>query len=309
MRDLIRHPLLIHAIPRNDNDSIIIRASEIKDTSRLNDFYGSYPTLQALFRGYEVEFTVESNGKSASVTEFDSPITLRFFFTPEEMNLIDPMTLSVYKEADDGTITKLNGVLDLINLTYTVTSDHLCRFYLMAETASAEPWTNPFVDVIVSDWFFSAVEFVNRNNFCLGTSKNTFTPNGAMTRAMFWTVLGRMAGQDLYGNNAFEAAGLWAAGLWAAGAGISDGTNPGGYISREQLVTILWRYIGSPEADADLTRFADAGSVAEYAKDAMAWAVKNGIILGSNGALLPKDASTRAQTAAILQRYFKTVTQ
>ena len=62
----------LDAIPRNDNDSIIIRASEIKDISRLNDFYGSYPTLQALFRGYEVEFTVESNGKSASVTEFDT---------------------------------------------------------------------------------------------------------------------------------------------------------------------------------------------------------------------------------------------
>lgn len=303
MRDLIRHPLLIHAIPRNDNDSIIIRASEIKDISRLNDFYGSYPTLQALFRGYEVEFTVESNGKSASVTQFDGPITLRFFFTPEEMNLIDPMTLTVYKEADDGTVTKLNGVFDLINHTYTVTTDHLCRFYLLAEAASAEPWTNPFVDVKESDWFYGAVEFVNRNSFCLGTSKNTFTPNGSMTRAMFWTVLGRMAGQDLYGSNAFEAAGLW-----AAGAGISDGTNPDGHITREQLVTILWRYIGSPKADADLTRFSDAGNVTEYAKDAMAWAVKNGIILGSNGALLPKAAATRAQTAAILQRYFRAFT-
>ncbi len=69
------------------------------------------------------------------------------------------------------------------------------------------------------------------------------------------------------------------------------------------MVAILWRYAGSPKASGDLHKFSDAGSVASYAADPMAWAVENGILVGGNGALMPKDNATRAQVAAILQRF------
>lgn len=85
-------------------------------------------------------------------------------------------------------------------------------------------------------------------------------------------------------------------------AGITDGTNPNNNITREQIITILWRYAGSPKSSAHLSKFSDANSLSSYAKEAMAWAVENGIIIGTNGALFPKDNATRAQVAA-LQRF------
>jgi len=151
-----------------------------------------------------------------------------------------------------------------------------------------------------SDWFHSAVEFVNRNGFYMGTGANTFTPNGAMTRAMFWTVLGRVNGQTLSGSGVYDAARGW-----AMSAGITDGTSPYGDISREQIVTIIWRYAGSPKSDGELSAFSDADNVSDYAFDAMVWAVENGIILGNNGRLMPRDNATRVQAAAIIQRFIE----
>ena len=75
------------------------------------------------------------------------------------------------------------------------------------------------------------------------------------------------------------------------------------------MVTILWRYAVSPKAGDELSKFSDAGSVASYAAEAMAWAVEKGILAGANGALMPKDNATRAQVAAILQRFIKEATK
>ena len=290
----------LNTIPRNDNDAIIIKASEIKNVSTLGDFYQAYPTQQALYKGYEVSFIIESNNRSTPVTELLGEITLKFQLTPEELKGVDPNSIVVYKEDDNGVITKLHGTFDPATSTFKVTTNHLCNFYLMAQKASTEPWTNPFHDVKKSDWFYSAVEFANRNGIFAGTGSNTFSPNLSMTRAMLWTVLGRVNGQKLSGDDAFDNARTW-----AMNAGITDGTNPNGNITREQMVTILWRYAGSPKTDGDLSKFSDAKKVSDYAYDAMIWAVKNGIINGSNGALMPRDYTNRAQVAAVLQRFLK----
>lgn len=125
-----------------------------------------------------------------------------------------------------------------------------------------------------------------------------------MTSAMLWTVLGRSNGQDLSGSNAFDVARSW-----AMNAGITDGTNPNGDINREQMATILWRYAGSPKTDGDLSKFSDAKNVSSFAYEAMVWAVEKGIINGSNGALMPQDNATRAQVAAILQRFIESTTK
>ena len=68
-----------------------------------------------------------------------------------------------------------------------------------AVTDQREPsveWENPFKDVKETDWFYKAVQYARINGFFSGTSKTTFEPNGTMTRGMFVTVLGRMAGVD-----------------------------------------------------------------------------------------------------------------
>ena len=85
---------------------------------------------------------------------------------------------------------------------------------------------------------------------------------------------------------------------WAKANGMSDGTNPNANITREQLVTMLYRYAGSPKADGKLDSFSSS-----YAENAMQWAVANGIVNGSNGKLNPQNNATRAEVAAILMRF------
>ncbi len=193
-------------------------------------------------------------------------------------------------------MTEIPCTYDPVTKLASFTVTHFSLY--VVGVADENPWVNPFADVNESDWFYGAVAFANRNGLFMGTGADTFSPGSPMTRAMLWTVLGRLDGQTLSGSGVYEAARSW-----AMSAGITDGTNPEGNITREQMVTILWRYAGSPKAGGNLDTFSDADSVAGYAADAMAWAVENGIIEGAGGALMPQDNATRAQVAAILQRF------
>ena len=116
---------------------------------------------------------------------------------------------------------------------------------------------------------------------------------------MLMTILARYAGEDTTGGAIWYEKGM----NWAKANGVSDGTNPTVNITREQLVTMLYRYAGSPAANGSLDGFSDAASVSAYAVNAMHWAVANGIVNGSNGKLNPQDNATRAEVAAILMRF------
>ena len=137
-----------------------------------------------------------------------------------------------------------------------------------------------------------------------GTGNGTFSPNADTTRGMIVTMLARLEGQNTSGTP-WYAAGQ----KWAMDAGISDGTNMTGAITREQLAAILFRYAKQKGYDvsksADLNGFADANTVSTYATDAMRWAVANGLIQGSNSKLNPKGSATRAQVATILMRFME----
>ena len=90
---------------------------------------------------------------------------------------------------------------------------------------------------------------------------------------------------------------------WAAAKGVSDGEQPGEAITREQLVTMLYRLAGEPETTGELTA-PDAASVSSWAKTAMIWAMENGLIEGDEtGAVNPGATATRAQATALLARY------
>ena len=134
-----------------------------------------------------------------------------------------------------------------------------------------------------------------------GTSATTFDPDSPMSRAMVWTVIARLAGENISGENWAEDARAW-----AMAAGVSDGTNPDGTISREEIVTMLYRYAGSPAVSTSelslLGQYPDGGGVSDWAWSAMAWAVSAGIIEGRDGKLAADEALTRAEAAAILGR-------
>ena len=157
----------------------------------------------------------------------------------------------------------------------------------------------PFTDVAPGAWYFDAVSHVYANGLMEGVSDTLFDPNGGMTRAMVWAILARIDGVSVTGDS-------WAgtAREWAMAEGVSDGENASGAVTREQLVTMLWRYAGEPEAAAGLTGWADAASVSDWAETAMAWSVGKGVIEGDElSRLAPADGATRAQCAAILMRY------
>ena len=157
----------------------------------------------------------------------------------------------------------------------------------------------PFADVSVNAWYYEAVKYVYENGIMNGMDRYSFQPNGTLTRAMVWTMLARLDGVDTEGGNSWYAK----AQEWATATGVSDGENPTGEVTREQLITMLWRYAGSPTYTADLSSYVDTADISSWAEQAMCWAVATGVIEGDeNSALTPKADTTRAQAAAMLMR-------
>lgn len=168
-----------------------------------------------------------------------------------------------------------------------------------AEQKPAKPQVY-FSDVHgANHWAVGAVEFAVEHGLFNGVSATEFAPDHPMTRGMLMTVLARMGGQDTSGGSVWYEKGM----EWTKAQGISDGTNPNGHVTREQLAAMLYRYAGAPAPTGELSQFPDAAAVSAYAVDAMRWAVGNGLINGMDGQLQPGGNATRAQVAAILMRY------
>ena len=159
----------------------------------------------------------------------------------------------------------------------------------------------PFYDVTKGDWFYDAVKYVYYADLMDGVDVGVFAPNDTLTRAMVWTIIARAEGVDTSGGATWYAK----AQDWVVGKGISDGTEPNAPITREQLVTMLWRLAGEPALGSGINA-PDAGSVSPWAQQAMSWAMYTGLIEGDeNGAVTPAATATRAQAAAIMMRYLE----
>ena len=176
----------------------------------------------------------------------------------------------------------------------------------------------PFTDVRTSDWFYDDIAFVYNEGLFAGRSDTTFSPNTAMTRAMLVAVLYRMEGKPgVTGTTAFTdvAAGAYYADAvtWAANNGIvygmSDKTfSPKTNLTREQMAAMMRRYASFKKLDtsakADITTFVDASAVSAWATGDLQWAVASELLYGNNhNELQPTANATRAQAAAILQRF------
>ena len=164
-----------------------------------------------------------------------------------------------------------------------------------------------FDDVSDNAWYASAVRYAVENGLMNGTGTGKFSPAASTTRGMVMTILARMAETDTSGTP-WYAAGM----NWAKANGVSDGTNPTASVTREQLVTMLFRYAVKNGLEAvtlseNLSRFTDASSVSTWAVPAMQWAVGQGLIEGSNGLLRPQANASRAEVAAILMRFVQKI--
>lgn len=178
--------------------------------------------------------------------------------------------------------------------------------------------TISYNDVTAGDWFTPDVIYVTLTGLMNGTGDG-FSPNNNINRAQLVTVLYRMAGQpEVTGENPFTDVpdGQWYtdAVLWAAENNITDGTSettfsPNNPLTREQMATFLYRFADFEteepiEITGDLSGYTDADLVADYAVNAMTWAVGEGVISGiGDNTLAPDNTASRAQMATVLTRY------
>ena len=177
----------------------------------------------------------------------------------------------------------------------------------------------PFTDLCDTDWYYTYVRYVYEQELFQGVSETVFSPQSPMTRAMLATVLSRMAGSPAGAADAGFTdvpAGAWYADAvnWAAGAGVVNGMGdglflPDGSITREQMAVMLYRYAGTylgrdVSASGSLDGFSDRADISPWAGQALSWAVGAGILNGhDDGTLAPGGSATRAEVAAMLQRF------
>ena len=190
-----------------------------------------------------------------------------------------------------------------------------CGMTETEEVPAADCATESFSDMKDKTlWYHDYMDIAVSNGWLKGIGNNLLDPNGNVTRAQFVTMLYRISGEPSVEGKTTDFTDLVKDGwyvdavIWAVDQGIVKGITtttfePETEISREQITLILYRMAGSPDVEASkLDGFKDSAEIANWATDAMAWAVNEGILNGSNGMLFPKDNATRAEVAAILLR-------
>ncbi len=261
---------------------------------------------------YEIFTKVGDNGAidvDRYATEGDK-VTITV--SPDEAYMLDDMTLTSggkdVEVTDNGDGT----------YTFTMPSGDVKIEVTFAEDPNwEEEPAMPFVDVNEGDWFYDVVLYAYENGLMTGTSADTFAPNTATTRGMIVSMLARLEGVTSAEDAGFAdvAANDWYATAvnWAASVGVVNGYEdntfrPNAPITREQMAAILYNYADykgyDVSARADLSDYADAASISSWAEDVLSWANAEGLINGMTATTIdPQGATTRAQTAAMFERF------
>lgn len=187
----------------------------------------------------------------------------------------------------------------------------------MLPTTAFAANTVSFRDVAPTAWYYDAVGYVSRKGIMSGVGNGSFSPETTLTRAQLCQILYNMEGKPRTGNGAFSdvSADAWYkdAVSWSAEHSIVNGMgngifNPNLPITREQVVTILYRFAAyknyNLSVPVSLDDYSDAGRLSSWAEDAMCWAVSEGIISGTSATTIaPQGTATRAQAATMLMRF------
>ena len=203
-------------------------------------------------------------------------------------------------------IVKADGTEEVIKTSLT-TETGVAVTLSDGDTVKVVDNSKTFDDVSDNYWGAEAVAFASSRELFAGTSATTFAPDTAMTRAMIVTVLARFEGVDTTTGSTWYEAGQ----QWAMQNGVSDGSNMDASLTREQLVTMFYRYAQSKGYDTTqggmaIREYADFEQISDYAAEAMTWAVNTGIINGTSSTTIsPQGPATRAQVATILMRFIE----
>ena len=259
------------------------------------------------------EVTVLSNG--TPITSFGgAALTVSI---PVGAAFAEGQSYKVLIISDDGTVEELTGMCHKRDgsLYVRVSVTHLSTFVVLPEAGEIQL---PFTDVAESDWFYDAVIYVYSHGLFNGTTETTFAPYEQMTRSMLVTVLYRLEGEPaITAENPFTdtANGRWDtdAVIWASTEGIVNGVGddrfaPNDSITREQMVTLLYRYAQYKGYDVTrsdpLTQFEDAGEIGQWALAGMQWAVAERLVNGcTETTIVPGGTATRCEVATLLMRF------
>ncbi len=267
---------------------------------------------------YEIVSDVGENGTidvDRYATEGDQ-VTITV--SPDEAYLLDDLTVTsggkdvALTDNGDGTYT------------FTMPSGDVAVTATFAEDPNWEEPEDPatdvseiFTDVPANHWAQAAIQYVYDNGLMTGVSDTAFAPEATTTRAMIVSMLARMENVTSAADAGFadvEASDWYATAVnWAAANGIVSGISddtfaPNDPITREQLAAMLMKYAQYKGLDttarADLSGYTDAPST--WASEAVQWAVAEGLLAGvTDDELQPQGQATRAQVAAIMQRFLE----
>ena len=269
--------------------------AKVENISKDMTFTAQWAYIPPANPNYKITIGDMENGTvTANPTAAKKGDTVTLTVTPEDGYELAELTVTDFWGKDVALTANGDG-------TYTFTMPS-SQVEVKASFTQAEKPELPFTDVTQADWFYDEVKYVVDNGLMIGVSDTEFAPGANLTRAMMWTILARMDGETITGAN-------WAqdARAWAMANGVSDGTDADRAVTREELVTMIWRYVGQPQGTGDLSSFADADTVSDWAQEAMSWSVGTGLIVGDENGLTPTATAIRAQIAAILMRFCENV--
>ncbi len=232
----------------------------------------------------------------------------------------------VARVEENGRVTALSAGTAEIRVTALDGTEAAC-------TVNVEGELLPFDDITPGVWYYSELRQALQDQLFQGTGERKFDPEGSMTRAMVVQVLYNLADQPdvsdylmsepLYEDGCEEPveepqpivyfddvpvdAWYHNAVVWAFNAGVVNGVSatefaPERAITRQELVTLLWRRAGCPAPTDPVKTYADTNKIQSYAADAYAWAAQEALVWDTDGSLQPEKISPRAETALIFSR-------
>ena len=256
--------------------------------------------------------TVSSGDKI--IKDFGGSIAVSLPYELREGEAVD--NVKVWHLLENGIIVEIPCTYDPVTGLASFTVSHF-SLYIVGVASS---WENPFTDVSETDWFYNAVRFVHENGLMVGTGDTVFGPQTTTARGMIVTMLHRLEGTPIAGTHGFDDvedgkyyadAVAWAAENKIVSGYGDDQFGPEDSITREQMAVILMNYAKLKGYDVSnktaLGNYSDAETVSAWASDAMSWANAARLIQGDGTKLTPTGNATRAQAAAILQRFIETV--
>ena len=297
-------------------ESVRLYASTVKDdTEEYKTEYESIAqSMEELgataFSVYDIKLLDEQ--ENAVQPEEGNPVTVT---VPLPEGYSD--NVKVYHMDSEGNLEELGCTVQENTVNFQTSGFSL---FVIADFETEPEIELPFTDVQADDWYYEGVSYVYQHKLMTGMTDTLFAPEDTLVRAQFATVLYRMNGEpEVSYENVFPDVpeGQWftEAVMWASNEGIVNGYGDTGLfgsddnITREQMALMMHRYAEYKGSDTgtsgDLSEYKDASEVSEYAKEAMQWAVGNGIIVGEeNGtALNPQGNATRAECAMIIERF------